>query len=84
MYFHPLQEEIAKLSDEDLSNRIRELTKKFNSAKRFSRNPDTQMQLQKALQTYQTELKTRRLKGMQDAVKKARGEPELGDLINID
>jgi len=42
------------------------------------------MQLQKALQTYQTELKARRLKVMQDNIKKARGEPELGDLINID
>ena len=84
MYFHPLQEEINKLSEEDLSNRIRELTKKLNSARRFSRNPDTQMQLQKALHTHQTELKARRLKVMQDNIKKARGEPELGDLINID
>ena len=84
MYFHPLQEEINKVSEEDLSNRIRELTKKLTSARRFSRNPDTQMQLQKALQTYQTELKARTLKVMQDNIKKARGEPELGDLINID
>ena len=84
MYFHPLQEEINKLSEEDLSNRIRELTKKLNSTRRFGRNPDTQIQLQKALQTYQTELKARRLKVMQDNIKKARGEPELGDLINID
>ena len=39
MYFHPMQEDISQLSDEDISKRIRELTKKRNSARRFGRNP---------------------------------------------
>ena len=34
MYFHPLQEEIGNLSEEDISKRILELTKKYASARR--------------------------------------------------
>ena len=43
--FHPLQEDITKLSEEDLSKRIRELTSKIMSARRFSRNPELQNQI---------------------------------------
>ena len=82
--FHPLQEDITKLSEEDLSKRIRELTSKIMSAKRFSRNPDLQNQIQNALNTYREELRTRRIKEAQDRFKKSRGEPELGDLVNIE
>ena len=45
------EEEIEKLNDTEIGNRIRELTKKRNSAKRFSRNPDLLNQLQIALNT---------------------------------
>ncbi len=38
MYFHPLQEEIGNMSDEDISKRIKELSRKVNTAKRFGRN----------------------------------------------
>lgn len=82
--FHPLQEDITKLSEEDLSKRIRELTSKIMSARRFSRNPDLQNQIQNALNTYREELRTRRIKEAQDRYKKSRGEPELGDLVNIE
>lgn len=82
--FHPLQEDITKLSEEDLSKRIRELTSKIISARRFSRNPDLQNQIQNALNTYREELRTRRIKEAQDRFKKSRGEPELGDLVNIE
>ena len=44
MYFHPLQEELDNMSDEELGNRIRELTKKLTSSIRFGRNPDLQAQ----------------------------------------
>ena len=81
---HPLQEDITKLSEEDLSKRIRELTSKIMSARRFSRNPDLQNQIQNALNTYREELRTRRIKEAQDRFKKSRGEPELGDLVNIE
>ena len=52
MYFHPLQEEIGNLSEEDISKRIKELSRKVNTAKRFGRNPEMLAQLQHALMTY--------------------------------
>jgi hypothetical protein len=84
MYFHPLQEEIGNLSDEDLSKRIKELTKKRMSAIRFGRNPSLIAQLSDALESYRIEIRNRRLKNWQDNFKKARGEPDIGELINIE
>jgi len=84
MYFHPLQEEIGNLSEEEISKRVQELTKKLASARRFSRNPELVGQLQQALISYQTELRNRRLKNWVDNFKKSRGEPDLGELINIE
>ena len=83
MYFHPLQEEIANLSDEDISKRIKELSRKVAVARR-GRNPDMLAQLTKALMTYQDAIRQRRLEQWHKDVKKARNEPDLGDLINID
>tara|TARA_B100000900_G_C20331748_1_gene614515 strand:- start:204 stop:455 length:252 start_codon:yes stop_codon:yes gene_type:complete len=83
MYFHPLQEEINNLSDEDISKRIKDLTRKVAVARR-GRNPDMLAQLQKALFTYQDAIRQRRLEQWHKDVKKARNEPDLGDLINID
>ena len=74
MYFHPLQEDIANMSDEDISKRIKDL----------ARNPDMLAQLQKALFTYQDAIRQRRIEKWHKDFKKARGEPDLGDLINID
>ncbi len=84
MYFHPLQEELGNLSDEAISKRIQELTKKKMSAMRFGRNPGLLAQLDEALQSYRTELRNRRIKNWQDNFKKAKGEPDLGELINIE
>jgi len=83
MYFHPLQEEIANLSDEDISKRIKDLTRKVAVARR-GRNPDMLAQLTKALMTYQDAIRQRRLEQWHKDIKKARNEPDLGDLINID
>ena len=83
MYFHPLQEEIGNLSDEDISKRIKDLTRKVAVARR-GRNPDMLAQLTKALFAYQDAIRQRRLEQWHKDVKKARNEPDLGDLINID
>lgn len=83
MYFHPLQEDIANMSDEDISKRIKDLARKVAVARR-GRNPDTLAQLQKALFTYQDAIRQRRIEKWHKDFKKARGEPDLGDLINID
>ena len=50
MFFHPLQEEIGNLSDEDISKRIKELSRKVGIARR-GRNPELLARLQQALQT---------------------------------
>ena len=83
MYFHPLQEEITNLSDEDISKRIKELSRKVAIARR-GRNPELLANLQHALQTYQNAIRERRLEQWHKDYKKARGEPDLGDLINIE
>jgi|TARA_B110000967_G_C18672823_1_gene453962 hypothetical protein len=83
MYFHPLQEEIGNLSEDDISKRIKDLTKKVAVARR-GRNPDMLAQLTKALMSYQDAIRQRRLEQWHKDVKKARNEPDLGDLINID
>jgi len=84
MYFHPLQEEIGNLSEEEISKRIRELTKKVATARRWMRNPELLGQLQMALSSYQTEQRNRRLKNWVDNFKKVRNEPDIGELINIE
>ena len=84
MYFNPLQEEIGNLSEEDIYKRIQELNKKYISVRRFSRNPEIADQILLALESYRFELRTRRIKGWVDNFKKARGEPDLGELINIE
>ena len=83
MYFHPLQEEIGNLPDADISKRIKELSRKVAIAKR-GRNPDMLQKLQHALLTYQDAIRQRRLEQWHKDFKKARGEPDLGDLINIE
>ena len=70
MYFHPLQEDIANMSDEDISKRIKDLARKVAVARR-GRNPDMLAQLQKALFTYQ------------DAIRQRRIEKKLTDAKNL-
>jgi hypothetical protein len=41
-------------------------------------------QLQHALMTYQNAVREKRLEDWHKANKKARGEPDLGDLVNIE
>ena len=83
MYFHPLQEEIGNLPDKDISKRIKELSRKVAIARR-GRNPELLANLQHALATYQDAIRQRRLEQWHKDYKKARGEPDLGDLINIE
>ena len=44
MYFHPLQEEINNMSEEDISKRIKDLSRKVAIARR-GRNPEMLMNL---------------------------------------
>jgi hypothetical protein len=83
MYFHPLQEEIANMSDEDISKRVKELSRKVAIARR-GRNPEMLANLQQALMTYQNAIRERRIEEWHKNNKKLRNEPDIGDLINID
>ena len=83
MYFHPLQEEIGNLPDADISKRIKELSRKVAIAKR-GRNPEMLEKLQHALATYQDAIRQRRLEQWHKEHKKTTGEPDIGDLINIE
>ena len=83
-YFHPLQEDISKLSDEDISKKIKELSRKVGTARRFGRNPDILNKLQEALATYQNEIRNRRIEEWHKNHQKVTGEPDIGDLINIE
>jgi len=83
MYFHPLQEEIGNMSEEDISKRIKELNRKVTIARR-GRNPELLFNLQQALRTYQDAIRQRRIEEWHKNNKKLRNEPDLGDLVNID
>ena len=50
----------------------------------FGRNPQLLADLQLALQTYQNAIRERRIEEWHKNNKKLRGEPDLGDLINIE
>ena len=84
MYFHPLQEEIGNMSEEDISKRIKDLSRKVGTARRFGRNPEVLAHLQHALMTYQNAVRERRLEAWHKNNKKMRNEPDLGDLVNIE
>ena len=60
MYFHPLQEEIGNMSDEDISKRIKDLNRKVAIARR-GRNPEMLANLQLALNTYRDAIRQRRI-----------------------
>jgi hypothetical protein len=83
MYFHPLQEEIGNMSEEEISKRIKELSRKVAIARR-GRNPEMLANLQHALQTYQNAIRERRIEEWHKNHKKLRNEPDLGDLINME
>ena len=83
MYFHPLQEEIGNMSDEDISKRIKELSRKVTIARR-GRHPELLAKLQQALLSYQDAIRQRRVETWHKNHKKLRGEPDLGDLINME
>ena len=83
MYFHPLQEEIGNMSEEEISKRIKELSRKVAIARR-GRNPEMLQNLQMALRTYQDAVRQKRIEEWHKNNKKLRNEPDLGDLINID
>ena len=71
------------MSEDDISKRIKELSRKVAIARR-GRNPELLANLQQALNTYRDAIRQRRLEEWHKNNKKLRNEPDVGDLINID
>ena len=79
--FHPLLENPSLLKDQDLENKIMDLSKKYHIAARLGQGGACH-QIAMALEAYQAEQQVRQRKQMQDTIKKQNGN--LDDLINID
>ena len=76
---HPLQINLTKLSDSEIEEKIRELSKKYTTVLQVS--PTASTQLLMLLEDYQFEQKMREQR-KNDAMNKDLGEG-LDDLINI-
>jgi len=82
---HPFQEDVSVLKDEDLEERIRELSKKYTLATRQG-NQSVLHQMMMLLSTYKEEQSRRLRRQYQNTVDKAKQEVEtdLNELVNVD
>jgi len=76
---HPLQIDLSQLSDNDLEEKIRDLTKKYTTVLQVS--PSASMQLLMLLEDYKIEKETREQRKI-ESMNKDLGK-DLDDLINI-
>lgn len=76
--FHPLEQDITSLKDQELDDKISELTKKYFQARRLG-SVDLLTQLETFLTIYKEERSRRYVKKLQGP-----DENDLGQLINVD
>ena len=77
--FHPLAPDLSNLKDDELYNKINELTGKMNAAYRLgSRDAVHQMQL--LMGHYQQELQTRNRKKLEDMEQKSKNFKNIIDI----
>ncbi len=76
---HPLQVDLSKLSDSDVEEKIRELTKKYTTVLQVS--PSASTQLLMLLEDYKNEQQSREQR-KNEAMNRELGK-DLDDLINI-
>lgn len=76
---HPLGNDITKLTDQELENKIQDLTKKYFQALRFS--PSVASQVVLLLDSYKLEQQDRFIAKSQ---KSNDGDDEINELIKID
>lgn len=79
--FHPLSEDPRKLKDQDLDNKIQELSKKFHLAAKMGQGGVCN-QILSILDMYKEESQRRHAENMQSLVKKQ--NKDLDDLINVE
>lgn len=77
---HPLGNDISKLSDQELENKIQDLTKKYFQAMRFS--PSVASQVVLLLDSYKLELQERLITKAKQ--QDSNGEDDIHELIKID
>lgn len=74
---HPLSDDITKITDQELDEKIRDLNKKMSIAHRLG-SPELLTQLQNLLIIYREEFKSRYMK------KSVSDDHDLDKLINVD
>jgi hypothetical protein len=79
--FHPLLENPTKLKDQELENKILDLTRKYHIAASMGQGQVCQ-QVVIILETLKEEQRKRQQAAMQDGMKKQ--NKDLDDLINVD
>lgn len=78
--YHPLLDDPRKIRDQDLDDKIQELTKKYFVAARMGQG-GVCGQILAALEMYKGEAERRRLESMKSIMKKQ--NKDLDDLINV-
>jgi hypothetical protein len=79
--FHPLLDNPAKIKDQELENKILDLTKKYHTAASMGQGTICQ-QILLILEVFKEEQRKRQQIAMQDGMKKQ--NKDLDDLINVD
>jgi microsomal dipeptidase-like Zn-dependent dipeptidase len=78
--YHPLVDDPRKIRDQDLENKIQDLSKKYHIAARMGQGGIC-AQIVTALNMYKNEQQRRQIESMQNLVKKQ--NKDLDDLINV-
>ena len=74
---HPLAQDLSKLKDLEIESKIQELGRKYWQSK----NPDVQQQISLFLDTYNEELKARRIKNIEQLAQNR--DKDLDKLIKV-
>jgi len=80
--FNPLINNVQDLSDQELEEKIKELSKKYYSSMRFN-NQNVTSQILATLTMFRDELQIRRRKEMQSQNGDNDNDNDLDDLINV-
>jgi hypothetical protein len=79
--YHPLLDDPSKLKDQDLENKILDLSRKYHIAARMGQGGAAQ-QIVVALDMYRSEQQRRQIENSQSLIKNQ--NKGLDDLINVD
>jgi hypothetical protein len=75
--FNPLVDDLSQLSDDEVQQKVTDLTRKYWQSK----NPNVQSQIVSMLEIFKQEQQTRQAKKYQDSQNS--NDPDLDNLINI-